>query len=198
MHGARFIGCSPSGCKAQRKVNFRPMVIDGFLIAAVGLLVYAALHDLAARTVPNWLPVCLLVIGLAARLADHTLWTGLAVTLFAFLILFGIWFSGSMGGGDVKLWAATVLLIPPHWQPQLTFFLRVMLLGGGLALLYLAMWWPMSRLRRSQQAPSAGAGFMQRVLKAEVWRISRRGPLPYALAISASAILTLLPLTSQH
>ncbi len=174
------------------------MITDGFLLAAVGLLIYAALHDLAARTVPNWLPVCLLAIGLVARLADHTLWSGLAVTLLAFVILFGIWFSGSMGGGDVKLWAATVLLVPPHWQPQLAFFLRVLLLGGALALLYLALWWPMARLRQALPAPVSRAGFLQRVLKAEIWRISRRGPLPYALAISASAIVTLLPLTSQQ
>jgi prepilin peptidase CpaA len=174
------------------------MIMDGFIVAAVGLLVYAALHDLAARTVPNWLPVCLLAIGMVARLGDHTLWSGLAVTLFAFIVLFGIWFTGSMGGGDVKLWAATVLLIPPHWQPQLTFFLRVLMLGGALALLYLALWWPMARLRRSLNPPLAQPGFLQRILKAEIWRISRRGPLPYALAISASAILTLLPLTSQQ
>lgn len=182
------------------------MVMNGLLIGAVALLVYAALHDLAARTVPNWLPVCLLAIGVIARSADHSLWHGLVVALAAFIILFGIWFSGAMGGGDVKLWAATVLLIPPHWQPQLTFFLRVLLIGGALALLYLALWWPMSRFRRAVShaaAPHAAAaksfapsGLFQRVLKAEIWRISRRGPLPYALAISASAILSLLPLSS--
>lgn len=174
------------------------MIMDGLLIGSVGLLVYAACHDLAARTVPNWLPLCLFAIGFAARLRDHSLPAGLLVTLLAFVALFGIWFAGAMGGGDVKLWAATVLLIPPHMQPQMFFFLRVLLLGGALALLYLSLWWPVSRLRRSSQKRLSGSGFFKRVLKAEIWRISRRGPLPYALAISASAIITLLPLTSQH
>lgn len=172
--------------------------MDGIVFGAVGLLVYAALHDLAARTVPNWLPLCLLAIGLAARIADHNLWPGLLVAMAAFVVLFGVWFSGSMGGGDVKLWAATVLLIPPHWQPQVTFFLRVLLIGGALALLYLALWWPVARLRRTSRAAGPRTGFLQRVLQAEIWRISRRGPLPYALAISASAILSLLPPSSQQ
>lgn len=174
------------------------MFMDGLLFGSVILLLYAALHDLAVRTVPNWLPLCLLAIGFAARLRDHSLPLGLLVTFLAFIALFGIWFSGAMGGGDVKLWAATVLLIPPHLQPQMFFFLRVLLIGGVLALLYLSLWWPISRLRRVSQGRSPGAGFFRRVLKAEIWRISRRGPLPYALAISASAIITLLPLTSQH
>lgn len=174
------------------------MVTDGLLIGAVGLLVYAALHDLAARTVPNWLPLCLLFIGFAARLIDHSLWPALLVSLAAFAILFAIWLAGLMGGGDVKLWAATVLLIPPHWQPQLTFCLRVLLIGGALGLLYLALWWPVSKLRRSLPAQPGRASLIKRSFTAEIWRISRRGPLPYALAIAASAILTLLPVSPQH
>jgi prepilin peptidase CpaA len=176
------------------------MVTDGLLIGAVALLVYAALHDLAARTVPNWLPLCLLVIGLAVRLADHSLWPALLVALAAFLILFVIWVCGLMGGGDVKLWAATVLLIPPHWQPQLNFCLLVLLIGGALGLVYLALWWPVSRLRRNLPAPAPAPrpGLFNRALAAEIWRISRRGPLPYALAIAASAIITLLPVPLQH
>ena len=77
---------------------------------------------LAVRTVPNWLPALLLLLGICARLLDHNLLPGLVVAAVAFALLFGIWVAGAMGGGDVKLWAATVLLVPPGWQPQFTFF----------------------------------------------------------------------------
>ena len=39
------------------------------------------------------------------------------------------------------------------------------------------------------------AGLLRRAARIEIRRISRRAPLPYALAISASALMSLLPLT---
>ncbi|OYV50635.1 MAG: hypothetical protein B7Y73_03400 [Acidocella sp. 35-58-6] len=175
------------------------MLVAGLIISAACLLVYAALHDLAARTVPNWLPLCLLALGVVVRVADHSLRIGLIITAITFVALFAIWFSGMMGGGDVKLWAATVLLIPPHLQVEMNFFLRVFLIGGALAVVYLALWLPVARLRsRGVGTFGAAQSLLQRVVRAEVWRISRRGPLPYAVAISGSAILTLLPLSFMN
>ena len=112
---------------------------EGLTVVAAGLLVYAALHDVAARTVPNWLPASLLVIGCCARLIDHSLLSGGIVAAVTFAALFVIWLLGAMGGGDVKLWTATVLLIPPMLQPELAFFLRVVVFGGILAVIYLAL-----------------------------------------------------------
>ncbi len=76
---------------------------------------------------------------ICARLLDHDLLSGLIVAAIAFTALFCIWVAGLMGGGDVKLWAATVLLVPPGWQPQFAFFVNVVLAGGLLALLYLGL-----------------------------------------------------------
>ena len=157
------------------------------------LLVYAALHDLAARTVPNWLPLVLLVLGLCARLADHNLFSGLAVAAASFLVLFIVWLLGAMGGGDVKLWAATVLLIPPLLQPELAFFLHVFIFGGILAVLYLSLGFVVHKPRGHR-----ARGLVWRLLRAEAWRISRRAPLPYACAIAGGAIVTLLPLSFQR
>jgi len=181
-------------------------VICGIL--AIALLLYAALHDLAARTVPNWLPLCMLALGIVARLMDHTLETGLIIAAATFAVLFAIWVLGYMGGGDVKLWAATALLIPPQLRPELNFFLLVFVLGGLLGLIYLAMW-PLLRRRlvRRRRAALAGVpmpmppapprGLLRRALRAEAWRIGRRGPLPYACAIAAGAIMSLLPVFPQ-
>lgn len=157
-------------------------------IPAAGLLVYAAAHDVAVRTVPNWLPAALLLIGLCARALDGTLLSGLAVAAVAFALLFAIWAAGAMGGGDVKLWAAAVLLIRPGWQPQLSFFVDVVLAGGLLAVVYLGLSLVVPRPRGVHRGSR-----LRRFLRVEQWRIGRRGPLPYACAIAAGAIAALFP-----
>jgi len=163
-------------------------------IPAAALLVYAALHDFAARTVPNWLPASLLGLGVVSRLVDHSLPAGLIVCGVTFAVLFGIWMVGAIGGGDVKLWAATALLIPPVLQPELAFFLHVVILGGVLALVYLGLCYVVPKPRAASVA-TARRGIIARVLRVEAWRIGRRAPLPYAFAISAAAIMTLLPIS---
>jgi prepilin peptidase CpaA len=100
--------------------------------------------------------------------------------------LFAIWVLNVMGGGDVKLWAAAVLLIPPHVLPELNFFMQVFIFGGILGIIYLILW-PMMPKGWTPQ-PKA---FWRRILRVEIRRISRKGPLPYAVAISASAIIAL-------
>jgi prepilin peptidase CpaA len=172
------------------------VVVLGLASLAFLLLVYAALHDFAARTVPNWLPICVFLVGAAWRLFDHSLLAGLAVAAITFVILFAVWLAGAIGGGDAKLWPATAMLIPPYVQPELNFFVRVFLIGGLLALVYLALWLVLPKMRRGPASRAAGLG--RRVLRAEAWRIGRRGPLPYALAISGSAIITLLPFSLTH
>lgn len=164
------------------------MVIALLAVPAAGLLGYAALHDLAVRTVPNWLPALVLLLGICARVLDHDLLSGVVVAAIAFTVLFCIWVAGLMGGGDVKLWAATVLLVPPGWQPQFAFFINVVLAGGLLALLYLGLSLVVPRPRATLQG-----GRLRRFLRVEQWRIGRRGPLPYACAIAAGAIAALLP-----
>lgn len=165
------------------------IVTAGLVIAATGLLIYAALHDLAVRTVPNWLCLLVLVFGLGLRLIDHSLLVGLIVTAVSFVLLFGLWILGTMGGGDVKLWTATVLLIPPGLVPDLMFFARVVLLGGALAVLYMGLSYVVPR----PVSLPAGGNHLRRYLRAELWRIGRRGPLPYACAIAGGALTILLP-----
>ena len=158
------------------------------MILSAALLIYAALHDIAVRTVPNWLPLCLLVLGCGMRLADHSLAAGAAVALITFAVLFGAWLGGVMGGGDVKLWAATALLMPPLWRPELSFLFRVLLFGGALAIFYLLL-----RRLVPRTLAARRPGLLRRVIRVEAWRIGRRAPLPYACAIAAGALATLWP-----
>lgn len=147
-------------------------------------LLGAALHDVAFRTVPNWIPATLLTLGVGVRIQAG----GLALGLLAcVLILLGAgfcWHRGWLGGGNVKLLAACGVLA----RPELTgaMLLDVALAGGALALMYLA-------LGRVITAPADAcpSGRLRRILWAERHRIHRRSPIPYASAIAAGTLLVL-------
>lgn len=155
---------------------------------AVLLLLWAALHDLAARTVPNALPLAILGIGICVRIIAHSVFPGLTIASVTFLVLFAVWTLGAIGGGDVKLWSASVLLIPPQWRAEFSCFTGILLAGGMLALVYLAL-----RMVVRLPSPARPGRFVTRVLRAEAWRISRKAPLPYAFAIAGGTIFSLLP-----
>ena len=154
-----------------------------FYVAAAGLMVAAALHDLAFRTVPNWLPVAVFSIGVVAASLNHHLIYSLASAVGLFIVAALCWRRGLMGGGDVKLLAASAALLPPGRCGE--FVLLVSLCGGLLAIIYLV-------LQRLIRTPSTARpwSLLGRILKAERWRVARRGPLPYASAIAAGALLT--------
>lgn len=89
---------------------------SGELMAAVivGLLLCAAWTDVATRVIPNSLAVALALIGVAARsfagFSAIAVSAGLALLLFVLLTLAHS--RGMMGGGDVKLAAATAIGLP--------------------------------------------------------------------------------------
>ena len=148
------------------------------------ILLAAVLHDIAFRTVPNWMPAVLLALGIGIRALDGGLASGL---LACVLILLGAgfcWHRGWMGGGDVKLLAACGVLAPPGFPGVM--LLDVALAGGALALLYLA-------LGRVLSAPGAACppGRLRSILWEERHRIHSRSPMPYASAIAVGALLVL-------
>ena len=154
------------------------------LFAAAMALLFAAAHDVAVRTVPN--AVSLIVA--AAGLALHALDGQLVPALFGCLLVFaGAWFCwrrGWIGGGDVKLLSACVLLVPPTSVPEL--ILSTAIAGGVLALFYMAL----ARLLPGAAKPRSG-GLLRRVWRAERRRINRGLSLPYSCAIGAGVLLTL-------
>jgi len=152
---------------------------------SVLLFLFAALHDVAARTVPNGLALALAITGLAARVIDHTLLIGLAVAFLTFMAAAICWRRGWMGGGDVKLLGAGALAVPP--VDILTFITVMAVSGAFLALVYL--------VGRSLPAPHRTGrphSFPARVARVERWRLHRGGPLPYACAIAAGGLFVLL------
>ena len=165
--------------------NVSLVCTNALLAASLGALLYAALHDVASRTIPNTVSVVLVVLGLGLRLLDHRPATGLAAGLLTFLFAAWLWRRGWLGGGDVKLLGATATVVPP--QDVLALLCAIALSGSILALLYLV-------LQPLVPRPPHGrpAALLVRLMRAEQWRICRRGPLPYASAIAAGACFTLL------
>ncbi|WP_428487443.1 A24 family peptidase [Rhodopila sp.] len=152
-------------------------------LAAVAL-VFAALHDIAFRTVPNWVSAVLAADGLMLGSLNEHLWADLACGFAVFALATICWWRGWLGGGDVKLLGATTILVPPTLVPG--YIAAVALAGGGLAVIYLLLERVIPNPRRHHPAP-----LLWRVFVVECRRIHRRASLPYATAISAAALLML-------
>lgn len=162
------------------------MLSDGLLLLCAALLVAAALHDAAVRTIPNALPALLLLTAIAFRLVVGGVVAGLGLGLVVFVAMFVPWSCHLIGGGDVKLAAAFAVAVPT--AALATFLLAVALAGGVVALIYLVLHRLVDR-----PAPGRRHGLFARVRKAEAWRISRHGSIPYAAAIAAGGLFVLLP-----
>jgi prepilin peptidase CpaA len=152
----------------------------------VGLLVVAATHDLAARTIPNALSATLAGGGVLVHLGTGDLPAASVVASAVFAVAALCWLRGWLGGGDVKLFGATALAVPVVLVPL--FVLGVGLAGGLLAVFYLLA----QNLMPAAGPAAPPASLPARVWRAERWRIRRGGPLPYAIAIAAGGVLTLL------
>ena len=159
---------------------------DGLALAlAPLLLIYAALHDVAVRTIPDTVPAALAVLGLGVHLADHMLPAALLAATLLGIPLLLCWLRRWLGGGDVKLLVALALLLrPDHVVPAI-----VTVAGSGVLLAL-----PYCALRHRIAAPPARrpAAFLARIWRAERFRLRRGGPLPYGLAIAAGGLLELI------
>lgn len=167
------------------------------LLTACGaiVLIWAALHDIAARTAPDWASVLLLAFGLILRAIDETLVIGAASAFAVFAVAAFFWRRGWLGGGDVKLMGATAMMLPPHMI--LSFITAMSIFGSALAVFYLIA----GRIARSgervkkvtpRNIPRRPGGLLARVARVELWRMRRGGPLPYACAIAAGFVIIIL------
>jgi prepilin peptidase CpaA len=161
------------------------MALSGLILCGA-LLIAAALHDAATRTIPNWMPLGLLLLGIVGRLLTGDAVSGISLGFALFIGLVLLWLRGLIGGGDVKLAAAAAVAVPASMV--MVFVLTVAIAGGVLALVYLCLSFIIPR-----PAPGMRHGILARVSKVEAWRISRRGPIPYAAAITAGWLAVLIP-----
>jgi prepilin peptidase CpaA len=156
-----------------------------FLAAGLILLTAAGLHDCAVRTVPNLICALLLLCGIALRLIAGDAGHGLLAGSIVFAVCALVWRFGWLGGGDVKLLTAAAVFEPPYLVPEMVLYTS--LAGGVLAILYLIAGKLVPRPPASR--PN---GMLGRIARCELWRLRRRGPLPYAAAIAAGGICATL------
>jgi len=156
-----------------------------FLVTGLVLLAAAGLHDCAVRTVPNLICALLLLCGIALRAFGHDVSHGLIAGAIVFVLCTLVWWFGWLGGGDVKLLAAAAVFEQPALVPEMVLYTS--LAGGVLALLYL-----IAGKLAPKPAPARPAGMLGRIARCELWRLRRRGPLPYAAAIAAGGICATL------
>jgi prepilin peptidase CpaA len=173
-------------CRVHHSILF-----DLLLASGVAVLIFSACHDIAVRTVPNSAAVVLICIGIALRLTEGPLsalgWSAL-IAFSVLLVTFMFWRLGWMGGGDVKLLAGASFFLPPTLAAQAHLISGTALAGGVLAVLYLLVSMVM---RRPVPQPRPG-NLLARIARCEQWRLSRRGPLPYAAAIAVGGVIATL------
>lgn len=149
--------------------------------ALILLLILSALQDAMMLKISNYLSGAVLLLGVAAavlagprlELWENGLVFAIALTVGTFL--FG---RGILGGGDVKLFAATVLWF--ELGGALRFLFLTAISGGLLAILIIVL--------RTLPWPDA--------LRSRVRVLQPRAGIPYGIAIAAGAILTSLSLAS--
>ncbi|BDG73203.1 A24 family peptidase [Roseomonas fluvialis] len=164
-----------------------PIVV--FLALAVPLLFFAAARDVATRLIPDPIPIAIGVIGVATRLVEGWAAAGTSLLLAAavFILLVPIAARGWLGGGDVKLLSAMAVGLSPGYTWD--FVVATVFVGGALGVAYI-----LGRRLAPETRVAGGATLLRRVLAVEAWRMRRRGPLPYAVAIAGGGLLLLISL----
>ena len=158
-------------------MNFIPLVPDWLAWAFAALLTAAAIQDAMQLKISNITVGLVLLSGIIAAVIigpDLAMWQNVAV--FAALLAVGmpLFAAGKLGGGDVKLFAATGLwfdIAGAFWM-----VITVLLAGGLLAAIVMMLrfggWSDRARERVVILRPRAG--------------------IPYAVAIAAGGLFTIV------
>ena len=165
-----------------------PELVRTFLpLAFAGLVIVAAMTDLATFTIPNWISVALAVAFIPASLlaglplSQIGIDVGVGVGMFVLgAVMFAL---GWIGGGDAKLMAASAIWLGLGGLPAFLVFTG--LAGGALAMALLAM-----RSAWLRPLAAAGPSWTQRLATP-----GESAPYGVAIAIGALAAFVVHPLT---
>lgn len=151
---------------------------------AVGLT-WAAATDLVRRRVPNTVTVFVLLSGLVVTALNGGVLaplSGLAASALVVLALYRPWSAGGIGGGDVKLAAATAVWVGLGGLPW--FALATALAGGMVALACYAV---AGKAARADMRANLTLAVVRGELP-EVATHKTHVSVPYAVAIVAGAV----------
>lgn len=151
------------------------MLATLILLAFAGLLLFAAAHDVATMTIPNWVSITIAGLFLPAAaiagLSMEAVGIHLLIGAIGLIVTIGLFMLGVFGGGDAKLLAAVSLWAGPAGLSPM--ILGVALVGGLLAATVLLA----RRLVPVETAPA----FIRKPLQ-------DGAGVPYAVAISAGVL----------
>jgi len=150
----------------------------------------AVVSDLRRRRIPNAVAGFVFLSGLVFR-AYHlglvAVLSGLGASALLLAFLFAAWKRGGIGGGDVKLAAATGTWV--GLSHLVWFVLGATLTGGLVSAVFLLFATPAARAEVKANVMLAGLhGELPTVATHKKGHLS----VPYALAISAGAVVALL------
>lgn len=164
-------------------MNLPTLVPDWLFWALITLLVLAALQDAVMLKISNYICAAVLLlalVGAAIAGPQVSLWENGLVFVIALVIGTFLFGRGILGGGDVKLFAATVLWF--ELGASVRFLMWTAIAGGVLAVLIIvgrAVPWPEG-------------------LRARVRVLQPKAGIPYGIAIAAGAIITSLQLMGER
>lgn len=150
------------------------------LIALLGLLGAACIQDALQRKISNIISASIAVMGLGFHLAAYSSFSDILIPVCSATIVFilgvALFARGLLGGGDVKLLAACAVWTA--WPDTLGFLMITTLIGGAMAILW--------RFEAPVRFVLANAGIKVNVVETK--------QMPYGIAISGGAALTLFPM----
>jgi prepilin peptidase CpaA len=158
------------------------MIAAAMTFATAAMVLLAAGHDVVSRTVPNWFSVAIAIFGIIASIVAHRLFISLGCGAVIFIVAAFCWRFGLMGGADVKLLGAIAIVLPPGMVAMFT--VAMSLAGAVHAVAYMLARKVVTPPPPLQVYRPREHSLPARALRAERWRISRGGPLPYACAIA--------------
>lgn len=105
------------------------------MLVLPALTIIAGLSDATSFKIPNWISAALVLAFVPAAIVVGASWSmiglHLAIGVAALAVAVGMWALGWIGGGDAKLFAASVLWL--GWPAVGPFLLVTAIAGGGLA-----------------------------------------------------------------
>lgn len=168
------------------------------LVPMLGLLVWAAVQDIRARRIRNWLTLSLAGCGLLVSFVPHG---GISPTqallglLVGFAIPFVLFALGALGGGDVKLLAGIGAWIGPG--PVLAVLVIEKLVGLVIVLVQCACTGKLFELFRNSAVLSMSLLHVNRLGVGHVSELGRSfrsidRPLPYAVPVLIATLIVVL------
>jgi prepilin peptidase CpaA len=153
---------------------------DALVFAALAI---AAASDIASRRIPNVLVLTVGLLGLTVSAGSHQLLSGVAAAIASLCLGVPMWRRGLVGGGDVKLAAATAAWV--RLDQMVAFVLVVALCGGLLSLVALLR--ASAAERRLVRANATASLATSRIMVAR----SAGTSIPYGVAIAVGAGLVM-------